>query len=160
MKKIIVLLAVALIGVSSLSAQTTVEGQKVHKTSNKFGAMGGHIGYAFLGPTVGLHGDFCASNFRGRAGFDVFIDKAVCLGFDLGFHYLINLVDGLNIYPIIGASIGFGNMDFHLGLDLGAGIEYNFRNGWGIFADGKYNVGFIVFDAAPYRSYIGVTKRF
>ncbi len=80
MKKIIVLLAVVFMGVLSLSAQTTVEGQKVHKAPTTFGAMGGHIGYSFRGPTVGLHGDFNANDFRGRAGFDLFfarIDKKI-----------------------------------------------------------------------------------
>jgi opacity protein-like surface antigen len=165
MKKIIILLAVALIGASSISAQTTVQGQKVHKAPTTFGAVGAHIGYAHWGTTLGLHGDFNANNFRGRAGFDLFFhpyDNSfhTYLGADVGFHYLINLIDGLNIYPIIGVGTGFGRyVDFHLGIDFGAGIEYNFSNGWGVFVDGKYNLR-LIGDDVPYRSYIGVTKRF
>jgi opacity protein-like surface antigen len=160
MKKIILLLAVAFIGVSSISAQTTVSDQKVHKASSTFGAVGAHIGYAHWGTTLGLHGDFNANNFRGRAGFDVFLGENINLGFDLGFHYLINLIDGLNVYPVIGVNTGFGeNVDFHLGLDLGAGIEYNFSSGWGVFIDGKYNLRLVGPDV-PYRTYVGITKRF
>jgi opacity protein-like surface antigen len=170
MKKIILLLAVAVISVSSLSAQTTSDqatesDQKIHKVSSSFGAVGAHIGYAFWGPTVGLHGDFNANNFRGRAGFDLFFERvddhnSIHLGADVGFHYLINLIDGLNVYPIIGVNIGFGkNVDFHVGMDFGAGIEYNFSNGWSLFLDGKYNLRLLGPDI-PYRSYIGITKRF
>ena len=165
MKKIIILLAVALIGVLPLSAQSTSDqatesDQKTHKVSTTFGAVGAHIGYAFWGTTVGLHGDFNANNFRGRAGFDLFFSEHLNLGADVGFHYLLHLIDGLNVYPIIGVNMGFGkNVDFHVGMDFGAGIEYNLANGWSIFLDGKYNLKLLGPDI-PYRSYIGVTKRF
>ncbi|MCK9625961.1 MAG: hypothetical protein M0R23_05815 [Bacteroidales bacterium] len=162
MKKILLLLAVLLINVSALSAQTKVE----QIAKDNFGAWGAHIGYTGWGTALGVHGDFVFNQFRGRAGADlIFGYSHFGLGLNVDMHYVFELpVEGLAIYPIAGlnAVIGGYHYDyaaFHFGVNIGAGIEYDFGNGWMIYADGKYDLNIVGYPGY-YRSYFGFSKKF
>ncbi|MDD2595033.1 MAG: hypothetical protein PHD11_04365 [Bacteroidales bacterium] len=160
MKKIVLALAIILASTTIMSAQ------KVHKLNDggSFGAIGAHIGYVGgWSTTVGLHGDFGANEFRGRLGLDLMVGNDFGIGGNLAFHYLFGIVDGLNIYPIAGVDLSYNNYwssnNIHFGLDLGAGIEYNFTKEWAIFTDCKYDITLAGHDL-PYRAYFGVTRTF
>lgn len=158
MKKIITFAAALLLSASALFAQTAIE----KFTKDNFVAIGAQAGYAYRGITLGGHLDFNAGHVRGRAGIDTYWGNHFTIGTDIAFHYLFNLVEGLSVYPIGGLNLEYcGAMlsPWHLGLDFGGGIEYDFGNGWAIFADAKYTIRLAGHDNY-YRSYFGFTKAF
>lgn len=149
MKKILVILAAAII---SLGAATTADAQKL---SDKFCTVGLHTG-AYTGDFgLGVNLDFYAGNWRGRLlldGGNLFNEAPVWFAPAVDFHYVINIVGGLNFYPIVGVNTMMTNKYFNLGLDLGAGIEYCFTDRFSLFAEGKYQ--YMILD--PVKSYNGL----
>lgn len=152
MKKILVILAAAII---SLGAATTADAQKL---SDKFCTVGLHTG-AYTGDFgLGINLDFYAGNWRGRLlldGGNFFNNNAknyVWFKPAVDFHYVINVVGGLNVYPVVGVNAWMTNNYFNLGLDLGAGIEYCFTDKFSLFAEGKYQ--YMILD--PVKSYNGI----
>ncbi len=160
MKKVFISLAVLLSFFYCSSAQTNVE----EFARDNFGAWGLQTGYTGWGFALGAHGDFTFDQFRGRASAELLIDRHPGLGASIAAHYLLELpLKGLNIYPIAGVSMALNGNDheqaFHLGLDFGAGIEYNFASDWAIFLDGKYDMN-LIGERMNYRTYIGFSKFF
>lgn len=138
MKKILVLLAAAVL---SLGAANTANAQKL---SDNFCTIGLHTG-AYTGDLgLGLNLDFNAGNWRGRLlldGANLFDEAPTYFAPAVDFHYVINLVAGLDIYPIVGVNgyISTAKGDaFNLGLDLGGGLQYRFTDKFSLFAEGKY----------------------
>lgn len=159
MKKILTLTSAIILSISALFAQNAVE----KFTKDNFMGIGAQAGYSYQGATIGGHLDFNAGQVRGRFGIDTFFGPHFTIGTNIAFHYLFNLpVEGLSIYPIGGFNFeycGAYTHPWHLGLDLGAGVEYDFGNGWAIFVDGKYDIR-LAGQINSYRSYFGFTKAF
>lgn len=157
MKKLFVLLAAALLTFGAANNANAAS-----RVQSDFAAIGLHTGY-FAGLGVGLNLDFNAGNWRGRlmvdgGGFNdhLWLTPAV------DFHYVLPIVAGLAVYPIVGVN---GRLytdkyePFNLGLDLGAGVEYMFTPRFGIFAEGKYQYMLISREIhwAPYNGCFGFT---
>lgn len=151
MKKFIAILAVAFI---TLGAASTANAQSA-KLGDNFCTIGLHTG-AYTGDLgLGLNLDFYAGNWRGRLlldGGNFFNDHITFFTPAVDFHYVVNIVGGLNIYPIVGVNSWMYKDYFNLGVDLGAGLEYCFTNRFSLFAEGKYQ--YMIID--PCSRYQGI----
>jgi len=138
MKKIITLVCLIALGVSLCQAQTrkgemAVGAKMVYGSWVKSLGLGGRFQYGLL-DQVRLEGDF-----------DIFFkhDGKSCADLDLNAHYLLGLWrNQLYLYPIVGLNYtiasrtvnGVKDDENHLGLNLGAGIEYEITPHWaGVF---------------------------
>ncbi|MBO4768003.1 MAG: hypothetical protein J5495_00555 [Bacteroidales bacterium] len=152
MKKFFVILAAALLTFGAASTANAAS-----RVSNNFAAIGLHTGYYTGEMGLGLNLDFNAGNWRGRLMVDGggFVNNhSLWVAPAVDFHYVLPLVAGLSVYPIVGVNglIYTGSSEpFNLGLDLGAGVEYMFTQRFGIFAEGKYQYMII----NPYSRYNG-----
>lgn len=155
MKRILSIIVVAVISISALSAQNA-------KLSDKFLTGGIHAGYGTNYHTlVGVHGDFSVNNFRGRLLVDADFSSHFAFGAALDFHYIIGVVDRLQVYPIVGAAACIHpsrERDLSLGVDLGAGIEFDLTREWAIFYETKYQL--MLLGYRNYSNYVGVTFAF
>lgn len=151
MKKIIAILAVAFI---TLGAASTVNAQSA-KLGDKFCTVGLHTG-AYTGDLgLGVNLDFYAGSWRGRLlldGANLFNGASTVLAPAVDFHYVINIIGDLNIYPIVGVNAWMHRDYFNLGVDLGAGIEYCFTPRFSLFGEGKYQ--YMILDTV--KSYQGI----
>lgn len=155
MKKIIAILAVAFI---TLGAASTANAAKLN---DRFCTVGLHTGAYQSNLGLGVNFDFNAGNWRGRLmldGSNLFNDGYTIFAPAVDFHYLLNLVDGLSVYPIVGVNAVLCKDGFNLGPDLGAGIEYDFGR-FGIFAEGKYQYHLLDtwFKGSHYNAVFGFT---
>jgi len=151
MKKFIAILAVAFI---ALGAASTANAQS-SKLSDKFCTIGLHTGAYTADWGLGVNLDFYAGNWRGRLlldGANLFNDAPAVFAPAIDFHYVVNIIGGLNIYPIVGANSWMTKDYFNLGVDLGAGLEYCFSPRFSLFAEGKYQ--YMIID--PVKSYQGI----
>ena len=131
MKKIFMILCLAVLGMGAATAQ-------VHKGDFAVGAnlvwgseienfgLGAHVQYGII------------DNLRAEAGFNGFFkNKEVnCWEINIDAHYLIGLYQQrLFVYPVVGLNytmVSAGGVDNnHLGLNLGAGLEYEITEHWG-----------------------------
>lgn len=135
MKKILLLIAVLVIGIGSLSAQ---KGQK---------ALGINLNYGTEIETVGLGAKFqygFTEAIRGELAFNHFFEKDGLKMWDLGAtaHYLLPLSDKTTFYPLAGlcftklSASGASTSDW--GANLGCGIEYGLTEALSVGLEAKY----------------------
>lgn len=151
MKKFFVILAAALLTFGAASNANAAS-----RVQSNFAAIGLHTGY-YGGFGLGLNLDFNAGNWRGRLMVDGGdFAEHLWLAPAVDFHYVLPIVAGLAIYPIVGVNgriyTDSNYRPFNLGLDLGAGVEYMFTPRFGLFAEGKYQ--YMLIDS-NYRYYNG-----
>lgn len=73
-------------------------------------------------------------------------------------HYVLNVVDKFNIYPLAGLTFSHWTGDINcFGVNLGMGAEYYINSRWGIFAELKYQ---LIPDYNQTLTSIGVNYRF
>ena len=99
-------------------------------------AVGANVGYAAYGDgysPFGVGAKFqyeFVKDFRAEAAYNYWFKKngAGLMDFDLNFHYLIGIGEGLRVYPILGANLGMTqglpDNETIFGFNAGAGIEY------------------------------------
>ena len=139
MKKFFVILAAALLTFGAASNANAAS-----RVQNNFAAIGLHTGYYTGEMGLGLNLDFNAGNWRGRLlvdGGGFLNNHTFWLAPAVDFHYVLPIVGGLAIYPLVGVNgviVPDKSSPFNLGLDLGAGVEYMFTPRFGLFAEGKY----------------------
>jgi len=172
MKRFITIMAVLLCTVTFASAQV--------KMRDYFPSLGAQAGFKYVHqndttkqfyPMVGLHTDFYLSgSFRARVLANVAWHSPsgtndsfkLMVGATADGHLLINIADALDFYPLLGVTTAFhplvGNW-FSLGLEGGLGIEYNFNDVIGVFAETKYQKLWIS-PMKGFETYSGFTYTF
>lgn len=141
MKKFFVAIVAAVIAFGATS--TTASAQK--KLAGNFMNVGIHTGALGEGALgLGVNFDFNAGNWRGRLlidGANLFNDAPAVIAPAVDFHYLVPVVGGLDVYPIVGVNGWIStskHAPFNLGADLGAGIEYRFTDTFSLFAEYRW----------------------
>lgn len=164
MKRIVLAAFVLLFSTAALNAQV--------KVRDYVPSIGAQIGVRALNVNdsthtsstlIGIHSDFYMNSiFRARVHANCVIGGSFAVGVNADAHALINLVDALDIYPLVGVSTSFhpGTSNwFSVGIDAGLGIEYNFNDSFGVFAEAKYQKLWIS-PMSGFESYIGFTYTF
>ena len=99
-----------------------------------------------FGVGVGITADL-TNNFEISPSFNYYFTDPSYFHIDADFHYNIGLGSNFTLYPIVGATYchadggegGEGGEDFNkFGIDLGAGIKYDFTKRIAGFVEGKY----------------------
>ena len=131
MKKIFALVCLLMLGIGVGSAQVhqgeTAAGVKlVYGSEIESLGLGAHFQYGIL------------DQLRGEVGFNYFFEHNHLTWWDvnLNAHYLVALKnDQFYIYPLAGLNYTMtkaGDIESnHVGLNLGAGLEYEFNEHWG-----------------------------
>ncbi len=61
---------------------------------------------------------------------------------NLNLHYVVPVASSFNLYPFVGLSYSHWNYigpdDDHVGVNLGAGLEYDLGNDWSILGELRY----------------------
>ncbi|MCI2082249.1 MAG: hypothetical protein LKK19_03920 [Bacteroidales bacterium] len=164
MKRFIVAVLTFLMTVTAVSAQVEIR--------DYVSCLGAQAGVRVLDSSdstssvsslVGIHSDFYMnSTLRARVLANCVLGDSFALGVCADGHVLINLVDALDVYPLAGISTSFhpgvGNW-FSVGIDAGVGVEYNFNETIGAFAESKYQKLWIS-PMSGFESYLGFTYTF
>lgn len=157
MRKLFLALLVALVSVSA-SAQ---KGQTAVGANMSYGTEISNIGF-------GVKGQYGITDaIRVEAGFDYFLKKDACTfwNINLNAHYLFPLSDKLKVYPLVGltyahTSVDFGSYDLpswdeysdeygadggsssdsKIGVNLGAGLQYDLSDKWAVNVEVKYQL--------------------
>lgn len=102
--------------------------------SAQMGAMSGHAkaGFAFDPTRFGVGGEFrygITENIRGAGDAIVFFpkDKVWGLDFNINAHYVFDVADGLDIYPLAGLNISNARIGSQT-IDLGFGQSYKTKS--------------------------------
>lgn len=155
MKKFFVAIVAAVIAFGATS--TTANAQD--KLADNFANIGFHTGALGEGSLgLGVNLDFNAGNWRGRLlidGANLFNEFPAVIAPAIDFHYLVPVVGGLDIYPIVGVNSWISTAkgaEFNIGTDLGAGIEYRFTDAFSLFAEGKWQ--YMILEAG--KHYTGI----
>ena len=155
MKKFFVILAAALLTFGAANANAA------SRVQSSFAAIGLHTGYFTNDLGIGGNLDFNAGNWRGRLMLDgggFLNNNPAWFAPAVDFHYVLPVVGGLAIYPVVGVNAFMAkHIDFMLGLDLGAGVEYMFTPRFGIFAEGKYQYMILNASGTHYNGCLGFT---
>lgn len=123
MKKIFVTL---MLGVMTLAASAQVKSIDIKgNLRNDFG----------LG--VGITADL-SKNFELSPSFNYYFGDSKYFHIDGDFHYNVALGNNFTFYPIVGLTYYHYDNDNNLGVDLGAGIKYDFNRKIAGFVEGKY----------------------
>lgn len=151
MKKILIAMCVALLSMSAQAqekgnfavglrggatiSKIKIEGLSINETSTRFG--------------IGVFGQYNLTNhwrldLEGiyhpkKDGFSDFV-------VGLNVHYLFNIGEDVRIYPLLGYGLSFGSADgadteTDGGIQLGAGIQYNFQSNLFLAGEYKYQPG-------------------
>ena len=131
MKKIFTMICVLMLGVGAAQAQAN-QGET---------AVGVNLVYGSEIESLGLGARFqygIIDHLRGEVGFNYFFEHNHTTWWDVNInaHYLVNLKnDQFYIYPLAGLNYTMAKFDKlesnHVGLNLGAGFEYEFNEHWG-----------------------------
>jgi hypothetical protein len=167
MKRFLVLLAAVLCTATIASAQV--------KVRDYVPSLGAQFGARFLKESdttgfstyklVGLHTDFYLNGtLRARVLANASWNSKgkFAVGVSADGHLLLNIADALDVYPLVGVSTAFhpGTSNwFSVGIEGGLGIEYNFNDAFGLFAEAKYQKLWIS-PMKGFESYIGFTYTF
>ncbi len=156
MKKFFVILAAALLTFGAASNANAAS-----RVQSNFAAIGLHTGYFTNDLGLGVNLDFNAGNWRGRLMLDGggFLNQnPFWFAPAVDFHYVLPVVGGLAIYPVVGVNAFIAkNIDFMLGVDLGAGVEYMFTPRFGIFGEAKYQYMILNGSGTHYNGCVGFT---
>ena len=145
MKKIFTFVCLLMLGVGVSNAQ-------VHKGET---AAGINLAYGSEIESLGLGARFqygILDQLRAEVGFNGFFehDHTSCWDVNLNAHYLVGLYnDQLFIYPLAGLNYTMVNYkgeknslgeENHIGLNLGAGVEYEFTEHWGVNLEYRHTI--------------------
>ncbi len=125
-------LAALVLGVMAISASAQVKSIDVK----------GNLRHDF-GVGVGITADL-THNFELSPSFNYYFGDVKFFHIDADFHYNFDLGSNFTVYPIVGATYyhadgGEGGEDFNkFGIDLGAGVKYDFTKRIAGFVEGKY----------------------
>lgn len=141
-----------------------IAGVSVARAEQGDNAVGFNLGYAVGSNNIGNFGigikySYSLSDaLRIQPSFTYYFDKDEVYHFkdvSLDFHYLFNIGsdDNLFFYPIFGAAVPFAKLKFaddkgvvdehtwtRFGCNLGAGLQYNITDDFGIVGEAKYKV--------------------
>ena len=145
MKKILTFVCVLMLGMGVAQAQ-------VHKGET---AAGVNLVYGTEIENLGIGARFqygILDQLRGEVGFNYFFEKnqTSCWDVNINAHYLLNLWnEQLYIYPIAG--LNYTMVDYkgelnakgeenHIGLNLGAGVEYELNDHFGVNFEYRHTI--------------------
>ncbi len=136
MKKLFLMLCVAVMGIGSLSAQKGLS------------AAGINLGYGSEMETFHLGAKYqygITDALRIEGAFNYwFEDKEKCPScwdIDVTAHYLFSVAENLNLYPLAGVMYfkpDWSDVDGSMGLNIGAGAEYSVAENIAINLEAKY----------------------
>ena len=144
MKKIVLMICAIVLGVSASMAQ-----------ANKGDvAVGVNLGYGSLTKSLGLGARFqygIIDNVRAEVSFNSFLEHNHVRAFDvnLNAHYMVGLYqDRLYLYPLAGLNYtmatykedGDKHESNHIGLNLGAGLEYGISERVSAFVEYRHTI--------------------
>ena len=145
MKKILTIVCLLMLGMGVGNAQ-------VHQGET---AVGANLVYGSEIKSMGLGARFqygILDQLRAEVGFNGFFehDHTSCWDVNLNAHYLVGLYnDQLFIYPLAGLNYTMVNYkgeknslgeENHIGLNLGAGVEYEFTEHWGVNLEYRHTI--------------------
>lgn len=140
MKKILTFVCVLMLGMGVAQAQ-------VHKGET---AAGVNLVYGTEIENLGIGARFqygILDQLRGEVGFNYFFEKhhTSCWDVNINAHYLLNLWnEQLYIYPIAGLNYTMvdneGDEENHIGLNLGAGVEYELNDHFGVNFEYRHTI--------------------
>ena len=90
-----------------------------------------------FGIGVGITADL-TNNFEISPSFNYYFTDPSYFHIDADFHYNIGLGSNFTLYPIVGATYFHADDYNKFGVDLGAGIKYDFTQKIAGFVEGKY----------------------
>ncbi len=90
-----------------------------------------------FGVGVGITADL-TNNFEISPSFNYYFTDPSYFHIDADFHYNIGLGSNFTLYPIVGATYFHADDYNKFGVDLGAGIKYDFTQKIAGFVEGKY----------------------
>lgn len=90
-----------------------------------------------FGVGVGFTADL-TNNFELSPSFNYYFNDEKFFHIDADFHYNIRLERNFTIYPIVGTTYYHADHFNKLGVDLGAGMKYDFTKILAGFVEGKY----------------------
>lgn len=90
-----------------------------------------------FGVGVGITADL-TNNFELSPSFNYYFGDYNYFHIDADFHYNIGLGSNFTLYPIVGATYYHADDYNKFGVDLGAGIKYDFTQKIAGFVEGKY----------------------
>lgn len=140
MKKIFTIVCLLMLGVGVGYAQvhqgeTAVGAKVVYGSEIESLGLGAHFQYGIL------------DQLRGEVGFNYFFEHNHLSWWDvnLNAHYLVALKnDQFYIYPLAGLNYTMtklaGDEENHVGLNLGAGLEYEFNEHWGANVEYRHTI--------------------
>jgi len=145
MKKIFTIVCLLMLGMGVCSAQ-------VHENQT---AVGINLGYGSRIESMGLGARFqygILDQLRAEVGFNYFFEHKhmSCWDVNINAHYLVGLWnEQLYIYPLAG--INYTMVDYkgelnekgeenHVGLNLGAGVEYELNEHWGVNLEYRHTI--------------------
>lgn len=157
MKKLIIALCVAVMGIGSLAAQ---KGQSA--AGLNFG-YGSEIEYFSIGAKY-QYG--ITDALRAEAAFNYWLEDKVCSCFeiDVTAHYLFSVAENIKLYPLAGVMYfkpDAEGVDGEFGINVGAGAEWSVSENIAINLEAKYQKLFgdlDVFDQAAVS--VGVAYKF
>ena len=140
MKKIFTMICLLMLGIGAAQAQAN-QGQTAAGINLVYGSeieslgLGAHFQYGII------------DHLRGEVGFNYFFEHNHTTWWDVNInaHYLVNLRnEQLFIYPIAGLNYTMakagGVESNHVGLNLGAGVEYEFSEHIGAFFEYRHTI--------------------
>ena len=140
MKKIFTLVCLMMLGMGVAQAQ-------VHQGNT---AVGANLVYGSEIESLGIGARFqygILDQLRAEVGFNYFFEHNHMSWWDvnLNAHYLVGLWnDKLYIYPLAGLNYTMtklaGDEENHVGLNLGAGLEYEFNEHWGANVEYRHTI--------------------
>ena len=145
MKKILTIVCLLMLGMGVGNAQ-------VHQGET---AVGANLVYGSEIKSMGLGARFqygILDQLRAEVGSNGFFehDHTSCWDVNLNAHYLVGLYnDQLFIYPLAGLNYTMVNYkgeknslgeENHIGLNLGAGVEYEFTEHWGVNLEYRHTI--------------------
>ena len=107
-----------------------------------------------LGPTINFASNSVGFGIGGKADFYIqdrisispaftlfFGDGANITSIDADGHYYFDVLEDLDFYGLGGLKIASGGGNTDLGLNLGAGLDFNIQDNLDTFAEAKFDIG-------------------
>ena len=162
MKKLIIALCVAVMGIGSLAAQ---KGQS---------AAGLNFGYGSEIESFSIGAKYqygITDALRAEAAFNYFLEKdgVSMWGIDVTAHYLFNVAENIKVYPLAGVTYANAKVEWEgvsasegaFGINVGAGVEYSISENIAINLEAKYQKLFGDLDAFDQvAASVGVAYKF
>ncbi len=141
MKKIFTMICVLMLGIGAAQAQAnqgeTAAGVNLVYGSDSHLGLGARFQYGVI------------DHLRGEVGFNFFFEQDHTTWWDVNVnaHYLVNLRnEQFFFYPLAGLNYTMKNdkrvegEDNHVGLNLGAGLEYEISERWGVNLEYRHTI--------------------